>query len=314
MRRLRSKRWALALAPLAVAAWAAVILRTLPSAAPSPAVAAPPEGRSGLGRPVGRITYGPISESSGIARSRQFADCYWTHNDSGDSARIFAIQADGKLIRQVRITGARNRDWEDIAIDGDGHLYIGAFGNNSAKRTDLKVLKLVEPDPRAGKTRLPLTVRVKEVYPFRFPDGNFDCEGLFILDGKIHIVNKVYNGKTGLYVMADPTTTGTNVLKRVDDIDELSITAADANPAGTRIALLSYNHVVVFNRPAAAAASPVSGKRWAKATGWARTRQAEAVCFDDGGLRVTNESRQIFYLPPETINAHLPVPATRPAK
>ncbi len=314
MRRLRPIHLILTLIPIAVAAWAIVVLGTPPGDDPPPAAADPPSAGDGLGRPVGRIAHSRINESSGIVKSRKYANCYWTHNDSGDSARIFAIEAKGKFVREVRIKGAKNRDWEDIATDNAGNLYIGAFGNNRRRRTDLKVLKLVEPDPRAGKSRLPVTVRITAAYPFRFPDGNFDCEGLFVLAGKIYIVSKVYKGKTGLYLMENPTANRTNVLKRIDDAGELSITAADANPAGTRIALLSYNHVTVFNIPPDPAASPISGKSWAKPTGWTSCGQAEAICFDAGGLRVTNEKRQIFYLPAKTINANLPAPTTRPAK
>jgi hypothetical protein len=310
MRRSAAAGWFVLIAGTAWGIWCAAALLS----GPRPAEAQPAElPRSGLGEPVGHIRTSAVTESSGIAKSRKFENVYWTHNDSGDSARIFAIEATGKLIRVVYISRANNGDWEDIATDNQGQLYIGDFGNNTRRRIDQKVYVIDEPDPRAGDSKRPLNVPVKAVYPFRFPDGKFDCEAMFILGGRIYIVNKVYEGKTGLYLMDNPVHAKPNVLKRVSDVDELSITAADADPDGTRVALLSYNHLMVFNVPPPPA-SPLSGVRWSHPTGWAHTKQAEAVCFDAGGLRVTNETGDIYYLPADEINQHLPAPASRPAE
>ena len=47
-----------------------------------------------------------IDESSGIVMSRQYPGIFWTHNDSGDLARLFAVRANGQLVAQVRVKGA----------------------------------------------------------------------------------------------------------------------------------------------------------------------------------------------------------------
>ena len=41
-------------------------------------------------------------------------------------------------------------DWENIAIDSAGHLYIGDIGNNDSKRDTLAVYEIDEPNPQAG--------------------------------------------------------------------------------------------------------------------------------------------------------------------
>jgi hypothetical protein len=279
-----------------------------------PAAAGPaPAGGHLLGERVGRIADRRIRESSGIVKSRRFEGVYWTHNDSGDSPRIFAIGPKGKLIREVRIRGVVHRDWEDIAIDDSGNLYVGDIGNNTRRHKVVTIVKIAEPDPRAGDTKKPLTVTPAATYPCRYAAGRFDAEGLFVLGGRIFITNKVYNGNTGLYRLDDPKPRQVNRLKRVGEVRLLSITAADANPAGTRIALLNYGAVTVFNVPAAPG-SPLRGKRWLLRTGWRITGQAEAICFDNEGLRITNEQGSIFYLPAEQINRHLPQPTTRSAQ
>jgi hypothetical protein len=47
---------------------------------------------------VRRIEAEEIAESSGLVGSRQHAGVFWTHNDSGDASRIFAITAEGRLL------------------------------------------------------------------------------------------------------------------------------------------------------------------------------------------------------------------------
>ena len=46
----------------------------------------------------------------------------------------------------VRLDGAANFDWEDIAIDGET-LYVPDMGNNGNARRDLGVYVLPEPNP-----------------------------------------------------------------------------------------------------------------------------------------------------------------------
>src|SRR6185295_4584513 len=79
-----------------------------------------------------------ITESSGLAASRTAPGAYWTHNDSGDGPFIYAFDTRGNMLGIFRVTGANNRDWEDIAT-GPGprpnhsYLYIGDTGDNDQK-------------------------------------------------------------------------------------------------------------------------------------------------------------------------------------
>src|SRR5687767_12888174 len=63
---------------------------------------------------VGRIESNEITGSSGLAASLCQSDVFWTHNDSGDDAFIFAINSKGKHLGTWRVANARNNDWEDI--------------------------------------------------------------------------------------------------------------------------------------------------------------------------------------------------------
>src|SRR5262249_6712999 len=130
----------------------------------------------------------------------RFAGVFWVHNDSGDMARFFAIDSAGTLLREVRVDGARNVDWEDIAIDDSGHLFLGDFGNNRNQRRDLVVYEVDEPHP-APSSPLPRVFHVPVIrrLPFRFQDQrafpdsahfNFDCEAMFWRRGVLYLLNK----------------------------------------------------------------------------------------------------------------------------
>ena len=83
--------------------------------------------------PYALIDSDEIVESSGIIRSKKYPGVFWTHNDSGDSARIFAISEDGKIIKPkwfkgeykgIEVVNATHIDWEDIATDRAGNLIM----------------------------------------------------------------------------------------------------------------------------------------------------------------------------------------------
>ena len=91
-----------------------------------------------------RLGPGPAKENSGIVKSRQHADVFWMHNDSGDEPRIYPIRINGEVYKSERypgtpgvlIGGAINVDWEDIAVDNEGHVIVADFGNGQSDRRE----------------------------------------------------------------------------------------------------------------------------------------------------------------------------------
>src|SRR5687768_1659587 len=88
---------------------------------------------------TGKIDDPRITESSGVVASRQHPKVLWTHNDGGKKETLFAITREGKTLAEFRIAGAKLEDWEDIAIDNEGHLYLADTGDNGAKRKSIAV-------------------------------------------------------------------------------------------------------------------------------------------------------------------------------
>ncbi len=75
-----------------------------------------------------------------------------------------------------------NIDWEDIATDDLGHLYIGEIGNNGLRLPLRAIYRTNEPDPSQPATE-PLPVSLASFY--KFPPGKrFDAESLFLDRGR----------------------------------------------------------------------------------------------------------------------------------
>jgi len=139
---------------------------------------------------TGALQSKSIRECSGIVASREQNGLFWILSDSGNPANLYAIDAEGNLQGSWALN-TRNRDWEDIAIDDEGHLYVGDTGNNGHRRDTLLVHRVREPKVDEGKTE-PLPI--DRTWNLRFPEGRFDCESLFIEGEHGYLISKVYDG------------------------------------------------------------------------------------------------------------------------
>ena len=99
-----------------------------------------------------------IPEASGIVKSRRYPGIFWVHNDSGNPPLLFAIRGDGRIVRQFRLA-IPNIDWEDIAIDDQGHLYLGDIGNNTRALPVRAIYRIDEPDPSSHRGQADLCLR-----------------------------------------------------------------------------------------------------------------------------------------------------------
>jgi len=246
----------------------------------------------------GKIRNPSIDESSGLVKSRRWPNLFWTHNDSGDGPRIFAIRGDGSAVNVsgtgsgIQVDGAENVDWEDIAIDDNGCLIIGDIGNNVSSRSRLVLYRVKEPDPFNHQE----TARAEKVsiyFPDR-PSRAFNSEALFWARGRIYLLTKTRRGRnTGLYRVdrADPTETVP--LIRIGCFDfRAPVTASDTSPDGRFLAVLTYKAVWLFERPAGTE-NYLAGK---KSIFPIRAWQCEAVCFDGATLLIGNEGGSLFDL------------------
>jgi hypothetical protein len=136
--------------------------------------------RSGApGVAVDRTVTDPrIPEASGLVISPDHPGVLWTHNDSGNPPRLYALRPDGSVAAAVWIRGTADLDWEALATyrDAGGRpiLAVGDIGDNAADRRTVQVVLLPEPQLRTA------SVTPSRVLTLRYPDGPVDAETLLI--------------------------------------------------------------------------------------------------------------------------------------
>ena len=142
--------------------------------------------------PTGKLDVRLVPEASGIVKSRRHAGIFWVHNDSGNPPSIFAIRADGRIIREFRLE-IPNIDWEDIAIDDQGHLYVGDIGNNLGALPTRAIYRIDEPDPSQPAAG---PIKATAVSRYALPrDNRFDSESLDFDQGNAFVIAKYRDGR-----------------------------------------------------------------------------------------------------------------------
>lgn len=204
-----------------------------------------------------------VREASGLVSSARHPGVFWTHNDSGDEPRIFAIDASGAIRATLRIAGARNRDWEDIARRGDT-LFIADIGDNAAVHPSVRVYAVLEPAALADGS-LALVAQ----YELHYPDGARDAETFIVdpLSGDWFIVTK-RGERSRLYTLAAasraetgapmaagsgdvPGATPALVLARVEGVLPFRLAVAgDVSADGTEVLVKTYTEVFYWKRGA----------------------------------------------------------------
>ena len=213
-----------------------------------------------------------LTEISGLAASRAYANILWGHNDAGNVASIYAMNFDGEDMGAFFVPGAENVDWEDIALGPCGSestdcscLYIGDIGDNDRERGGGVIYRLPEPEPVAdgqGQTVVP------EAQPFRYPEGlSYDAEALLVhpLTGEIVLITK--GDPASVFAFPD-TFSGEEVeLERIATLDLTALgvesplaTGADFSPRGKRIVVRTDADVVLFSVTGTIAAAFSSGQ------------------------------------------------------
>lgn len=125
-----------------------------------------------------------LPEASGLVASIRSPGRLWTHNDGGYGAEIYAVDPQGRVIVELKIAGAGNRDWEDIAAFSEGgraQLLIADVGDNSSVREYLTLYVVDEPElPSEDSVPLRLSSETVRKIEFRLPDGAADIEGVAV--------------------------------------------------------------------------------------------------------------------------------------
>ncbi|MBC8142194.1 MAG: hypothetical protein H7Y38_12220, partial [Armatimonadetes bacterium] len=221
--------------------------KPLPSPRPTPRPV-PLAGAFGTGSLLCTLQSPFISESSGIAASRRNPGVFWTHNDSGDGAYLYAFDRKGKTVGVYLAHSAFAGDWEDIDVapgaDGKGSfIYIADTGDYAKNRADTCVYRIPEPvlsrQTRVGTQSRPLLTETRaERLLFAYPDGFHDTEALLVhpQTGAIYLVTKEENGAADVYKFP-PLKAVENPLTRhvLQKIGSLTFSEAGLHPFPNRV-------------------------------------------------------------------------------
>lgn len=132
---------------------------------------------------VSTINDARITESSGLAASMTHPGLAYTVNDSGDEARVFAVDiASGKVVGVTKVAGAQWADAEAMAL-WDGTLWIADVGNNQFSRHDQALYSFAEPGPGDHEV-------TASRYPLQVDGPSPDIEAMVVLPDRIDLYAK----------------------------------------------------------------------------------------------------------------------------
>lgn len=239
-----------------------------------------------------------LNELSGLVASREQPGVLYAHNDSGDSARFFALSATtGALLETFTLTGATATDWEDITIGPCAVgtcVYLGDIGDNNQVRTNYAVYRVPEPHVSSGTQPV-----AWERLPFQYPNGDkHNSESLFMHpSGTLYLITKEPTGKSSVYRFPTLDPNATVTLEFVAQLSvpatgDSQLTGAAVNVCGTAVLLRMYNRLVELRLPSDAtnfedifAVTPVQVPVAAEDQG-----EAVAYAFDGQGYFTSSES------------------------
>jgi hypothetical protein len=249
-----------------------------PPAAPPPAATAPPAPPA----PVA-CTYGPtrrltqiqnrdLKEASALVASRRWPGVYWSLNDSGNDADIFAVDEQGASRGTFHVDNARNVDWETMQLGPDGAgsfaLYVGDVGDNDEDRKESTIYRFAEPEPLPVGTRnQEATTARAEAFRIAFPNGPRNTEAMLVhpTTGEITFVTKDEGGHSEIYRLptpADPRRVTTLELVGQLNLNGLRlgsklVTDGSVSPDARYVLVRTYSSGLEFDLPDGAALSSI---------------------------------------------------------
>jgi hypothetical protein len=237
---------------------------------------------------LGSIQALTVTESSGVIASRNYPGAFWTHNDGNEY--LISMTKRGATLGGYYVNGVRFLDWEDIAIDGLGNLYLADIGDDGTLRTTLAVYKVREPNPYSTGT-----VNILQRYYLTFPVARAvaDCESLFIYKGWGYIITKrPVLGQVSVFRF--PLAYNSSIPYALNLVTKFpmayDVTGADLSRDKTRLALITeggaYCYYINGDITALKTMTPIFTLFPHGST--------EGACFAGNGLLVSAETRELF--------------------
>ena len=211
-----------------------------------------------------------IYESSGLA---DLGSLMATVNDSGDTSRVFVLDAESGETVGLTDFHTEVTDVEALAPAGPRAVYVGDIGDNNRERDEVIVHRV--PVGRGQLDVEPVSFRLA------YPDGPHDAESLFAdRAGRLHVITKSFGGGTVYRAPKRLQPSGVNVLEPVGRVRGY-VTDAALLRGGRYLLVRSLQQATVYSMPDL---EPVGsfGLPW--------QRQGEGVSIGPNGrIRISTE-------------------------
>jgi hypothetical protein len=267
---------------------------------------------------LGIVEYDALNEASGLAMSRRYTNVLWSHNDSGDESRIYAMTMQGKHLDVFQLRDVEAIDWEDIAcgpgpVTGTSYIYIADMGDNKAKREIKYIYRFQEPEIHNTVPRKIRWISSFDRIAFEYPDGLRDAETLFLEPKScdLYIVSK-RDEQVRLYRLSYPQSTQTvNHAEKITILPFTWAVGGDLSPDGNELLVKTESTVFYWKKAGQASIRSFFDTPSLVSVPYVQELQGEAICWfrqsmgyftvSEEPWRIENNAAHLFFYPRLTI-------------
>ncbi|MCY4779700.1 hypothetical protein ORI89_08550 [Sphingobacterium sp. UT-1RO-CII-1] len=233
---------------------------------------------------VGKVQDSRMNELSGLIASKRYAGKFWTHNDSGDSARVFLIDEMAQLKAVFNLEGITATDVEDIAMfqyEGRNYIVLADIGDNRAVRAFIQLYIFEEPSYyEEGETYFVSRTDIR-VLKLAYDDKPRDAEAIFVdpVDLTCYLITK-REFNVGVYSIPIATLKDNDsiILNRSASLPITFVTAADISRSGEYILVKNLTHVFLWKRNVGQTVVQTLNQPYLQVN-YEAEPQGEAICF-----------------------------------
>ncbi len=166
------------------------------------------------------------------------ANHIFTINDSGNSPDLFTLDTAGTIVKSEKLP-RKNTDWESVTADSE-FFYIGDFGNNAGKRSDLAVLKVSRADT-GDITPLPVNYENYDIAKNEYYAHDYDAEAMVSRGDQLVLFSKSWLTRVVKVYLLDKGQT-TPLLSPVAELSGIPgvVTGADFDAQNNRYVIVGY--------------------------------------------------------------------------
>lgn len=249
-----------------------------------------------------------LTEISGIDASYLYPDCFWVHNDSGNPAELFLIDSRGSTKAVVRLSDAKNIDWEDICLfnyAGVPHICVADVGDNSATRKGYQLYVFAEPKIEIpDQKESPVNIKISEItrLDFQYADGPRNCEAIAVHPkrGEFFLFQKSKQRNSqekefGIYKLRLKKNykLESNVARKIGQVKDRLVTGAAISRDSRQLIFCNYVSAALMNRPPAMDWEHYLPEKKFTRLALPVQRQGEAICFSADGKSIVVASEKV---------------------